>query len=177
MKPPGFTSFFLRCLDNVTGLLKRKPIHSGMKRSSCIQRNLPRLSKSSPLPLKRAKPARPIKVGGEVAPFPLRHPFRFHARGFPHVSALRSLPPPLRSLTCSPDPGNERRRPKAFPRGSMGRRGPGAGGTGLGAGAGARAGARSLPTAPGARHPTFTRCRSRTQTPTSPSERHDATCT
>lgn len=43
--------------------------------------------------------------------------------------------PPLRSLTCGPDPGNER-RPRAFPQGPTGRLGPCGGGTGLGAGEG-----------------------------------------
>lgn len=67
---------------------------------------------------KRAGPARPTKVGGEVAPFPLRYPFRFHACRFPSVSALRSLhPPPFFGLspeaptegTNGGDPGPSRR--------------------------------------------------------------------
>lgn len=88
---------------------------------------------TSPAPLKailcplrgRSLPDR-LKVGGEVAPFPLRHPFRFHSRRFANVSALRSLPPPtppLRSLTCGPDPGNER-RPRDLPAGADGKAGP-----------------------------------------------------
>lgn len=87
------------------------------------------------MPFKRAEPAQRTKVGGELAPFPLRHLFRFHVRRFPSVPALRSLspPPPLRSLTCGPDRGSERGRPRASPRGPTGRRGPGSGRTGVGA--------------------------------------------
>lgn len=94
------------------------------RRSSCIQQNLPRLSKGSPLPLKRAKPARPVKVGGEVAPFPLRHPFRFHARGFPHVSALRSLPPTPPVSHLQPRPGQRAEKTQGLPAGVDGKAGP-----------------------------------------------------
>lgn len=113
--------------------------------------NLPDLSKSSPLTFKREEPepARPTKVGGEVASFPLRHPFRFHACRFPNVSALRFFPPPppLRSLTCGPDPGNERRRPRTFPQGSTGKRGPGGGGRAV-VGAGEGGGGTLPPSGP-----------------------------
>lgn len=132
--------------------------------------------KNSLLPFKRAEPALPIKVGGEVAPFPLKHPFRFHARRFPNVSALRSLPPPhpsglspaVRTRGTSGDPETSRggRREGGAPAAAVQEWGPGRG-----------AGARALPTAPGARHPTFISGHSRTQTPTSPLVRHDATCT
>lgn len=145
--------------------------------SSCKLQNMPSPPKNSPLPLKRAEPAQRIKVGGEAAPFPLRHPFRFHARRFPNVPALRCLPPhphPLRSLTCGPNRGNEPGRPRSSRGGRREGGAPAAAGQEWGPGRGA--GARSLPTAPGARHPTFIGGLSRTQTPTSLSARHDATC-
>lgn len=71
------------------------------------------------MPFKWAGPARRTKVGGEAAHFPLRHPFRFHVRRFPNDSALRSLPPPppLRPLTCGPDPGKSEGDPAPSRRG------------------------------------------------------------
>lgn len=139
---------------------------------------------TSPAPLKailcplrgRSLPDR-LKVGGEVAPFPLRHPFRFHSRRFANVSALRSLPPP------HPTPPVSHLRPRPWERAETqgpSRRGRREGWAPAAAvqdwGPGRGAGARSLPTAPGARHPTFISGHSRTQTPTSPWVHHDATC-
>lgn len=72
--------------------------------------------KSSPLPFKREEPALPIKVGGEVAPFPLRHPFRFHARRFPKSPPSGPSPhptPPVSHLRSGPGERAETQRPPA----------------------------------------------------------------
>lgn len=95
-------------------------------RSSCKLQNMPRPPKNSPLPLKRAEPAQRIKVGGEAAPFPLRHPFRFHARRFPNVPALRCLPPtptPSGLSPAAPTGGTSRGDP-GRPAGADGKAGP-----------------------------------------------------
>lgn len=94
-----------------------------------------------PCPLRGRGPARRTKVGGEAAPFPLRHPFRFHVRRFPNVSALGSLPHPRPSGLSPAAPTGERAEAaQSPPAGVDGKAGPqrrrgGSGGRGGGGGA------------------------------------------
>ena len=146
MKPLGFRSFFLQRVGHCQRPLRgdfflgvRGGAEGRWERGelkNCT--TCPDPLKSDPLPFKRAGPARRTKVGGEAAPFPLRHPFRFHVRRFPQRlrPPVPPPPPPRRSLTCGPDRGTSGGGPGPPRRGRREGRAPAAAGRERGPGRG-----------------------------------------